>query len=81
MTIRKGALNLATGEMEMGAPESVVRACGAPLFSGDDRKHGVCRSCADGWNVPGNTVTDAGRALLAKAGHNVSLTTDTKGTT
>lgn len=77
--VRRGTLNAETGEMLMGDPEPTIGPCNVPLFSGDDRKHGVCRSCADGWNVPGNTVTDAGRALLAKTGHSVSITTDTKG--
>src|SRR5690606_8452208 len=44
-----------SGEMkDEGRQEWRDEPCGTPLFSGDNRKDGICRSCASGWTHPEN---------------------------
>ncbi len=38
--------------------EWVTRECGTPLFGDEERKAGVCRSCASGWTHPENYPVD-----------------------
>lgn len=53
--IRHGTLNILTGEMkDTGREETVTEACNTPLFSDDERRIGICRSCRSGWEVKGN---------------------------
>jgi hypothetical protein len=41
--------------------------CGTPLFTDEETKRGICRSCFSGWQVGGNRPTDRGTAMIADA--------------
>ncbi len=58
MLVEYGTFNMATGESKKGKKEWVVQACGTPLFSADERKTGICRSCQSGWKHPHNYPAD-----------------------
>lgn len=62
-------LNVSDGKRTFVKKETVTENCNIPLFSGDFRKVGVCRACADGWETEGNvfaTPTERARAAAAK---------------
>lgn len=54
MVIRRGTMDLATGTSTLDEGTVETRACGTPLFSDQERKTGICRSCASGWTHPNN---------------------------
>lgn len=62
--VAHSTFNLATGEHKEGATETVVRACGTPLF-GKAAERGICDGCAKLWRVEGNRPTLAGLLALA----------------
>jgi len=68
VTTTAGRLDLATGETVFDGPETTeVRECGTPLFSDERRASGICRSCAEGWEAPGeNEFTEAGLELVCR---------------
>lgn len=53
-TLRHGTINMNTGAFSAGEITQVTEPCNTPLFHEAERASGVCRSCADGWEVPGN---------------------------
>jgi len=58
--VTRGTLNIATGVSEMGDGEWVTEPCNVPLFGDEERKIGVCRSCASGWTHEHNyPITEA----------------------
>jgi hypothetical protein len=60
-------LNINNGEKTLIKKSNETRPCGIPLFSGDNRKAGVCSSCAKGWETEGNVfATPAERARATK---------------
>lgn len=58
-----------TGSLTANGPKfdseaDVVEACGTPLFSDDECKRGICKSCLRGWEVEGNRPTEKGRQMI-----------------
>ena len=51
VVVRHSTIDMQTGKETPGKTQVVTEACGTPLF-GDPT--GVCRSCAEGWQVKGN---------------------------
>jgi hypothetical protein len=51
-----GSLDLTTGILttDHSTATWVVRACGVPLFTDEERKRGTCNGCSTGWSSPGN---------------------------
>lgn len=47
-------LDVLTGKVVPKGKETVLERCNIPLFDGTFNKTGVCRSCANGWQVPEN---------------------------
>lgn len=64
--IRHSSINIMTGAMGNERTEEVDEPCNTPLFT-NQYERGICNSCAEGWEAPGNYPTPAGRALIAKA--------------
>lgn len=65
--IRKyGTLNMATGASTSERQETVTEPCNLPLFGDVERKRGVCRSCAKGWEVDGNKFANDGERSKAR---------------
>lgn len=65
---RHGTLDIKTGQTEYGPWKMETGACEAPLFSDREKQTGVCRSCASGYSVKGNSFHDdkeRARALAA----------------
>lgn len=60
MRIQHGTVNLITGESEITREEIVERECGSPLWSVEERRRRVCKSCAQLWEVEGSRITPAG---------------------
>jgi len=54
MVVTHGTLNINTGEHKKTEAVWETKPCGHPLFSPDDRVHGICSSCASGWTHPHN---------------------------
>jgi hypothetical protein len=52
--VTHGTLDLATGKTAKGRSETVTQPCNTPLFGAPETATGVCRSCAEGWEVPDN---------------------------
>lgn len=52
-------MNTASGAYTETKAEWVTEPCGIPLFQEQERKTGVCRSCAKGWTHPENYRVDA----------------------
>lgn len=52
--VTHGTLDLATGQTTEGEKEWRTGPCGSPLFGDTERKTGVCRACARGWEHPNN---------------------------
>lgn len=64
--ITHGTMSMAPGGgYKKGKTEIVTEACGSPLFDDVRQASGVCRSCAEGWEVEGNKF--ANEAEKAKA--------------
>jgi hypothetical protein len=62
-------LDLSTNQRTFIKKETVTEPCNIPLFSGDFRKVGVCRACANGWTTESNvfaTPAEFDRAAAAK---------------
>lgn len=53
------------GDTQPTKVETVTERCGTPLFAGDNKEAGVCRSCAKGWEGDTNQFFNA--AEKAKA--------------
>lgn len=47
-----------------GPGKWVDRACGAPIFSEDEKKAGKCRSCLSGWTGPENMPVPADSTIV-----------------
>jgi len=63
-----GTLDLVTGKTGKGRSETVTEACNVPLFGPPESKTGICRACAEGWEVPDNRFAnekEKARALAA----------------
>jgi hypothetical protein len=52
--VRTGTLNMITGEHQTTGEEWRTEPCGTPLFTDDERRSDICRSCASGWTHPDN---------------------------
>jgi hypothetical protein len=63
--VTRGSLNIATGALTSHETTTETRRCGVPLFS-DQRAHGVCRGCAEGWQVEGNRFATADEIATAE---------------
>jgi len=63
--IRKGTLNIDTGEVKMNPSrtETVLQQCCVPLF---DRDAKICSSCASGWETEKNALATG--AILREHG-------------
>jgi hypothetical protein len=48
--VSTGTMDLATGSTNMTGGHTEIGPCNTPLFG----REGHCRSCMDGWQVPGN---------------------------
>lgn len=59
--VKSGTMSMSTGKTEMTSENWETRACGAPLFSEEERQRGTCRSCHSGWthehNYPVESTT------------------------
>lgn len=64
---RRFALDLATGRTVQASAEWRTGACAVPLFSEVERRTGVCRRCAGGFQHPENHTTEAGALFLKEA--------------
>ncbi len=62
VTVQHSTFNLRTGKRTKGKTEVVTQECGTPLFG---EATGICRSCAQGWEVKGNRF--ASKAERARA--------------
>jgi hypothetical protein len=61
-------LNMMTGEQSPPLSEEMrTGPCNTPLFRDDERRCGVCASCAKGWAHPENYATERGKAHIAAA--------------
>jgi hypothetical protein len=58
--VSTGHVNLATGKTEMTGEHWETGPCGIPLFSEEESRSGICRSCASGWTHPHNYPLDVG---------------------
>ena len=67
MKITHGSLSTRTGKIAETGSSVETRPCGGPLFADVRRESGVCRSCADGWEVEGNRFADVGERSKAQA--------------
>lgn len=63
--VTHGTLSMNGGGYKKGKTEIVTEPCGTPLFDDVRKASGVCRSCANGWEVEGNKF--ANKAEKAKA--------------
>jgi len=54
MRIRHFELNITTGKSEDAEATWETRPCGVPLFSDEERKLSLCKSCQSGWTHPEN---------------------------
>lgn len=63
MLIRHETWDMKTGKTtpEKNWEEWVTKACGVPLFDAAEKKNGICRHCAAGWNHPENYRADSPR--------------------
>src|SRR5258708_4898468 len=52
--------SLLTGKTKVKERKTVVKPCETPLFSDREELSSVCRSCASGWKVKGNSPTTRG---------------------
>jgi hypothetical protein len=52
--IKSGVHDMRTGKTVINSEEWVTRKCATPLFGDNERKAGICRSCASGWTHPEN---------------------------
>jgi len=52
--VTHSTLNMMTGETAEAGQEWHTEACGAPLWSDEERETGFCRSCLSGWTHPDN---------------------------
>ncbi len=60
-----GKMNARTGELKVEKTETVTEECNVPLFGDHERKVGVCRGCAGGWEVQDNRFADEAEKLRA----------------
>jgi hypothetical protein len=62
--------------------ETVIEACNVPLFGDIERKTGICRTCAKGWQHPHNIfASDAERARAQGADADLLTTEDASSVT
>ena len=52
--VTHSTLNMTSGESTQGKQEWIEEPCGKPLFGDEERKTGICKSCASGWTHPNN---------------------------
>ena len=56
--VTHGTVNMVSGKSTKGRTEIVTEACGTPLFGEPENTTGICRACAEGWEVPDNRFAD-----------------------
>lgn len=59
--VTHGTIRFGTGEYTEHEKRWETKPCGGPLFGDDERRSGVCRSCARGWNHPNDYRADGPR--------------------
>lgn len=65
--VTHGTMSMGSGAYTKGKIDTVTEPCGSPLFDDERQKSGVCRSCADGWEVKDNAFANPREKRRAEA--------------